>query len=80
MMYDFRTSVQSIVKGPLSWVKVNAKLAFLWELLKEYPMAVHFESKHYVRITTTYDLHQNDGCSVWHIPIKQAAAVWWTPD
>ena len=27
LMYAFRTSVQSIVKGPLSWVKVNAKLA-----------------------------------------------------
>ena len=33
--------------------------------LKEYPAAVHFESKHYMHITTPYDQHQSDGCSVW---------------
>ena len=74
--YDFRTSVQSMEKGLFSWVKVNAQLASLlpysgYELcpgLREYPAEVHFESKHYVHITTPYDRHQSDGCLVWHIP------------
>ena len=33
VIYDFRTSVQSIEKGPFSWVKINDQLdsvAVLW--------------------------------------------------
>ena len=74
--YDFRTSVQSIDKGLFSWIKIKAQLDSLlpysgFELcpgLKAYPAAVRFESKHYVHITTPYDRHQSDACSVWHIP------------
>lgn len=71
--YDFRTSVQSIDKGLLSWIKVKAQLDSLlpysgFELCPEYPATVHFESRHYVHITTPYDCHQSDACSVWHIP------------
>ena len=49
--------------------------------LKEYPAAVHFESKHYVHITTTYDpmITTRVMDVQYGTAQKQTAAVWWSP-
>lgn len=33
-----------------------------------YPVAVHFQSKHYVHMTVPYERHQSDCCKLWHVP------------
>ena len=74
--YDFRALSQSISKGQFSWETIEAHLNSLLPYsgyalcpgIKQYPNAVHFQSKHYVYIVTAYELHQSNGCRSWHVP------------
>lgn len=75
VVYDFRALSQSIDKGLFSWDATETHLNTLKPYsgytlcpgIKDYPAAVHFESKHHVQISLPYERHQSDGCRLWHV-------------
>ena len=74
--FDFKVFNQSVQNGTFSWDKVEILLNTLLPYsgyvlcpgLKEYPAAVHFESKHYVHISCPHERHQSNCCALWHVP------------